>query len=599
MLRTMKARKEVRARRVRVQEEKAARMVTRALRRKQGKARLQALRLLKNREASAAIVLQKLWRKAIARMCASRLRREREERERARRATTIQRTYRGVLGRRKARRRRVEKTEQRKREMAASRMIQQRFRMHRAKVKCATLREQAERLRRKRDKSTRVLQQRWRSYRARQELERLKHLLRLEKARKKAAATCIQKFVRVSRCRKLLEQKRRERAHRHASATTIQRHYRGVVARVQYVILCEKRQVEREKGAALRLQCWQRLITSKALCSVLAMNKQLRQVREQNGAKTIQQFYRRYRIRVEAEARKKNHEDEVRAMSRLEDWAATQIQVSGEIRWRRPQDFLELLPRPSCGDCCLFEAFSECADCGEFFCSACYRKVHGGGKRLHHEFRALYDYYGKRVDYGEGEFPSCWPTDVIQARRLDDENGWQLRVAPEREPAEERGDWTRYTAEGGGDNADGSAYPGEDLYYNAVTGESSYQAPAEWDWLETQALETSFFDVEPSEETANGSSASWSNDISQVTGDSSYFYSGEPMLALEGDDANTDGEEQSYGGIMVEGSGAGYSTSWGDWTKYYDAEYAVDYYHNFRTSETQYDRPEGFQTPRG
>ncbi|CAM9884278.1 unnamed protein product, partial [Ectocarpus fasciculatus] len=41
MLRTMKARKEVRARRVRVQEEKAARMVTRALRRKQGKARLQ------------------------------------------------------------------------------------------------------------------------------------------------------------------------------------------------------------------------------------------------------------------------------------------------------------------------------------------------------------------------------------------------------------------------------------------------------------------------------------------------------------------------------------------------------------------------------
>lgn len=55
--------------------------------------------------------------------------------------------------------------------------------------------------------------------------------------------------------------------------------------------------------------------------------------------------------------------------------------------------------------------------------------------------------------------------------RQDDENGWQLRVAPEREPAEERGDWTRYTAEAGGDSADGSAYPGEDLYYNAVTGE--------------------------------------------------------------------------------------------------------------------------------
>lgn len=54
------------------------------------------------------------------------------------------------------------------------------------------------------------------------------------------------------------------------------------------------------------------------------------------------------------------------------------------------------------------------------------------------------------------------------------------------------------------------------------------------------------------------------------------------MLALQGDGANTDGEEQNYGGVMVEGSGAGHSTSWGDWTKYYDAEYAVDYYHNFR-----------------
>lgn len=59
--------------------------------------------------------------------------------------------------------------------------------------------------------------------------------------------------------------------------------------------------------------------------------------------------------------------------------------------------------------------------------------------------------------------------------RQDDENGWQLRVAPEREPAEERGHWTRYTAEAGGDNADGSAYPGEDLYYNAVTGERTFE----------------------------------------------------------------------------------------------------------------------------
>lgn len=68
-------------------------------------------------------------------------------------------------------------------------------------MKRRMLREQAERLRRKRDRAARELQRRWRSYRARQKLETLKRLLEVEKAKKQAAATCIQKFVRVSRCR--------------------------------------------------------------------------------------------------------------------------------------------------------------------------------------------------------------------------------------------------------------------------------------------------------------------------------------------------------------------------------------------------------------
>lgn len=48
-------------------------------------------------------------------------------------------------------------------------------------------------------------------------------------------------------------------------------------------------QVESEKGAALRLQCWQRLITSKKLLGLLAMKKRLQQVQELNAAKKIQQ----------------------------------------------------------------------------------------------------------------------------------------------------------------------------------------------------------------------------------------------------------------------------------------------------------------------
>lgn len=57
--------------------------------------------------------------------------REVEQRQRASRATDIQRSYRGVLGRRKACKRRIEVAQTRKQQAAASLMIQKRFRMHR------------------------------------------------------------------------------------------------------------------------------------------------------------------------------------------------------------------------------------------------------------------------------------------------------------------------------------------------------------------------------------------------------------------------------------------------------------------------------------
>ncbi|ETK95993.1 hypothetical protein L915_01142, partial [Phytophthora nicotianae] len=40
--------------------------------------------------------------------------------------------------------------------------------------------------------------------------------------------------------------------------------------------------------------------------------------------------------------------------------------------------------------------------------------VHGGGKRRQHNKRKLFDYYGRRRDYGDGEFPSIWPSEMLQ-----------------------------------------------------------------------------------------------------------------------------------------------------------------------------------------
>lgn len=66
----------------------------------------------------------------------------------------------------------------------------------------------------------------------------------------------------------------------------------------------------------------------------------------------------------------------------------------------------------------------------------------------------------------------------------------------------------------------------------------------------------------------------------QVTGDSTY-YTGAPLALQEYGTIAGGAEGQQYSGSMVEGSGAEYASS-GDWAKYYDVDYACDYYHNFR-----------------
>ena len=78
------------------------------------------------------------------------------------------------------------------------------------------------------------------------------------------------------------------------------------------------------------------------------------------------------------------------------------------------QDVLDLLPKQLCQNCEYYLAAIECADCGEQFCLECHQAVHSGGKRVAHAFRALFDYYDKRIDYGEGEYPSKWPSEIQQ-----------------------------------------------------------------------------------------------------------------------------------------------------------------------------------------
>lgn len=48
------------------------------------------------------------------------------------------------------------------------------------------------------------------------------------------------------------------------------------------------------------------------------------------------------------------------------------------------------------------------------FASQCDEVVHGHGKRQQHMRRRLFNYYRVRCDYGDGEFPSVWPSEMDQ-----------------------------------------------------------------------------------------------------------------------------------------------------------------------------------------
>lgn len=155
--------------------------------------------------------------------------------------------------------------------------------------------------------------------------------------------------------------------------------------------------------------------------------------------------------------------------------------LSGEIRWRMPQDLLDLIPHPHCDNCHHVDATLECSVCNELFCGPCFDNVHSGGRRKEHTFRALYDYYNKRLDYGDGEFPCKWPTEVIQ----DEVQGWMLRVAPKRAAVRKyTSGWEEYE-EGpllkpkklGESTPLGNG--GKMFYFNRDTFEATYELPDE------------------------------------------------------------------------------------------------------------------------
>ena len=209
--------------------------------------------------------------------------------------------------------------------------------------------------------------------------------------------------------------------------------------------------------------------------------------------------------------------------------------LTGEIRWNIPADLLALIPRPKCDNCAYYEAHVECSNCNEVFCRSCFDQVHYGGRRKEHEFRCMYDYYDNRVDYGDGVYPSKWPSEVIQ----DEIQGWMLRVAPIRQPLETWGMWEIYESECVGESMENVER--RRFFFNRETFEATYEAPLElaplglrqpssegghsleWDVSNFGQLEDSTLE--------DGPSSSHSRISSQVAGSSKYSVVAEELDA--------------------------------------------------------------------
>ncbi|KAJ0400873.1 hypothetical protein ATCC90586_002575 [Pythium insidiosum] len=577
-------------------------------------------RLQRRREVAAAVAIQTKFRQRLAVRSAAQRRAERLQAARERAAVCVQcawrrKRLRDRLGARALRR----LAEAQRRERAAT-QLQRTWRGKKTRERVSVLRAaKLARDREQREAAAR-LQNLYRARAARQEAQRRREDRREQRRREEHAAIRVQAAVRRRRAQRDLR-RRREHAQRLSDAAVrIQRLWRARRRRQWLQLRAFTRRRQREHEAAVRLQAAWKRKQSRAVMRLLRVVEDERRQRELRAVVRVQTTWRAARARREVSAMKRAALERVLRQLRLETRSATLIQArvrgrwgrrrfqqlqlarkqqrwkelaqpdtgqrffynkeTGEVRFRRPQDVLDLLPQPPCDNCLPPTppvARIECRDCGEMFCEPCWRSVHAGGRRRDHAFRALYDFYGRRVDYGDGEFPSRWPSELQQ----DEMDGWFLRTYPHREPTETKGAWARYV----------DAASGREWFYNKDTGENSYVPPrgvfrpAASD-ADALARPTPRRDQLP---TARSHGNDWAQYLDEATG-YYYYYNHRTMESTYTRPAEF--------AVAREPSAAPLEQSADGWAKFVDPASGYAYYYNHLTQQSTYERPLTFLTPR-
>lgn len=327
----------------------------------------------------------------------------------------------------------------------------------------------------------------------------------------------MQKAWRESRTRLAVTRAREVRERKKKAIVKIQAAARGRLVRWEVLGLLTQRKAEIRDHSALLIQTRWRVKQARLVLAALIAEAEAERVRREEAAFVMTRAGMIWSAKLQLIKLRNEHIEAVRQRILAEIRSATKIQslfrgikgrrrvkelvrqkkglwkelfdedkkqrffynkLTGEIRWRMPQDLLDLIPKPCCDNCCFYEGTVECGVCNEVFCGECWDQIHRGGRRKEHDFRALYDYYGKRIDYGDelgedgkGMYPSKWPTEMIQ----DEIQGWMLRVAPIRDPLETVGDWEHYRDVEATDKDGYTVW--KDFFFNRHTFEASYVTP--------------------------------------------------------------------------------------------------------------------------
>ena len=160
-----------------------------------------------------------------------------------------------------------------------------------------------------------------------------------------------------------------------------------------------------------------------------------------------------------------------------------------------------------------------------------------------HVFRTFYDYYGKRMDYGDCEFPSKWPSEIEH----DEMNGWFLRK--DRIPNETIGEWEQYI----------DVDSGRIWYYNTITKVDSYSTPTVFEVIHSTDNDDDKYWIQ------------YYDDTSQQ-----YFY----YNSKTNTSTFTRPTEFSQEEVQEE-----------EWIQYFDEESQLDFYYNTSTGISTYSPP--------